>query len=224
MTTDSQTPAQAAAIGFAVRVCAPSLLHAIRGSLHDVTMLAALLEPPAADGATPGSAAAKAAQRVHSIRAELKALEHEITLLGGVMTWPRRQAEAVCATAAALPQVVRLLNDEAARRRIKLQADIDALPAYIAADESALQRALLTCGAWIAQNVGEGTLLRLSAREQGDEAVFEFDPASGALPVAPSDEHPFLEALVAAAGGTLSTAPTFRLAFRCASPRDARLA
>jgi len=217
MTNDSQGSSQVASIGLAVRVCAPTLLHAMRGSLHDASMLAALMEPSDAAPADPASAAEKTARRVRSIREQLTMLERQIALLGSMMTWPRAQADSVCATASALPEVVRLLRDETARRRIKLDADIVALPSHVHVDEVALQLALFTCGAWVAQQLSEHATLRFSGRQEALEAVFAFDPPPNAVISSRDHEHPLLAALVAAAGGRLSAAPHVRLSFRCAS-------
>lgn len=215
---DSQRASQVASIGLAVRACAPSLMHAIRGSLHGVSMLAALMQASDADEISP------AAQRPRALRAQLDVLERQIALMGAMMTWPGGGRDVVCATASALPDVLRLLKDEAARRRIRLDVDIAALPPHVFADERALQQALLTCGAWAAQQLDSGAMLRLSGREENGDAVFEFDATapSTATGSSPNDEHALLAALVAAAGGAFVTAPRLRLAFRRASERDVR--
>ncbi len=223
---DSQRASQVASIGLAVRACAPSLMHAIRGSLHGVSMLATLLQAPDAAGADESGAETKSAQRLRALQAQLSVLERQIALLGGVMAWPRGGREDVCATASALPDVLRLLKDEAAHRRIGLDVDIAALPPHVFADERALQQALLTCGAWAAQQLDTGAMLRLSGREEDGDAVFEFDATAPSIVtgLSPNDEHSLLAALVAAAGGALVTAPHLRLAFKTASERDVRTA
>lgn len=213
---------QVASIGLAVRACAPSLLHAIRGSLHDVAMLAALLQPPDAPDLDDGSAAAKAAKRLRAMQTQLKALERDIAMLGAITAWPDGQSDAVCATASALPDVLRLLKDEAARRLIRLDDDTAELPPHVLADERALQQALLACGAWTAQQLDEHATLRLSGREEDGEAVFEFVATpSTAVRGMRDDDQALLAALVAAAGGKLSTGARLRLAFRRASDRIA---
>jgi hypothetical protein len=212
-----------AATGVALRAASPSLLHAIRGSLHDVAMLAALLQSPANRGARDADDDAKTAQRLRSINVQLDLLGRSVALLGAMMVWPRRDADAVCSTSSALPDVMRLLQDEAARQRIRFEHDLAALPAHVHADERSLQHALLACGAWIAQHAGERGVLRMVGGEDAHDALFDFDSPA---PIAQADadtasELRLLAALVEAAGGRLSSAPGMRLAFPSAPARRA---
>jgi hypothetical protein len=214
---ESERASALASIGLAVRATAPALLHAIRGCLHDVTMLAALLQPPAASGAEGGGPAAKTAQRLHAINAQLELLERNVALLSGMIEGPRQPRDAVCVTASALPDVLRLLEDEAARRRIRLEHSLDGLPKRLATDERSLQQALLACGAWTAQHAGEGATMRLSGREEGGDAVFEYLVIDAAMRAhdsrAAGDEIALLAALAEAAGGRLASTQTLALAF-----------
>jgi len=212
---DSQPASQIASIGLAVRACTPSLLHAIRGSLHDLSLLATLMQPAEAPGAGDDSAAAKTWRRVGAIQAQLKILERHIALLEGVLAWPKGAADAVCATAPAVADVVRLLNYETVRRRIKLEHDIAALPAQVLADERALQQALLMCGTWMAQQLPERATLRFSGYDDGEGTVFEFEanPAATDSGSASKDEQALLATLVATAGGKLVAGPPLRIVF-----------
>ncbi len=214
-----------ASVGLAVRATSPALLHAIRGCLHDVTMLAALLQPPAAALSDDLSPAAKTAQRLRAINAQLDLLERNVALLDAMTEVPRRNGEAVCATAAVLPDVVRLLHDEAARHRVRLEHDLDSLPPHLQADERALQKALLTCGAWTAQHVGERATMLFRGREEAGEALFDFETTDASAKLgdgnATRDDIALLAALAEAAGGRLLSAPRLRLAFARASGRSA---
>ena len=210
-----------AAIGFAARATSPALLHAVRGCLHDVTMLTALLQPPpVASPARPD--AAQTTQRLHAINAQLESLGRNISLLGAMLQSPVAADASICTTANALPDVVRLLRDETARRRVRLEHDLDGLPPHIASEERALQRALLTCGAWLAEHAGEHGIVRLVGREEDSNAVFDFELHHGAsLASLPRDELALLTALVEAANGTLSASPKLSMVFARATGHSA---
>jgi hypothetical protein len=215
-----------ASIGLCANATSPALLHAIRGCLHDVTMLTALLQPR--PGAEQASDASKTTQRLRSIGVQVDLIERNVALLAAMTGRPSVDAESVCATASALPDVVRLLADEAARRRVRFEHDLDSLPPHIRTSERALQQALLTCGAWTAQSAGERATMRLSGREDGGDAIFEFASApesAAAAPRAPPREELELLALLAnAAGGRLDSGPKLRLAFARASGRTVEAA
>ena len=201
-----------ASTALALKVAAPALLHSIRGSLHDATMLAALLQP-GATGTPPD--AAKSAQRLRLIGDQIQLLERDVALLAGFIEGPRRDAGAVCASSGALAHVLRLLKDEAARRRLRFEYDVDALPPHVCASEHAFQQAMLACGAWLAQHAGERATMSVRGCDEAGEAVLDFD-AAGATPAADSEngeDLALLAALVDAAGGRLATTPRLRVAF-----------
>jgi hypothetical protein len=210
-----------ASIGLVASATSPALLHAIRGCLHDVTLLTALLQPqPSAEAADNAS---KTARRLRSIGVQIGKLDRNVALLAAMMARPSGDGSSVCTTASALPDVVRLLADEAARRRVRFEHDLDSVPPYIQTSERALQQALLTCGAWTAQHAGERATMRLSGGEDGGEAVFDFDttpePAAPGGNGAAREELDLLALLANAAGGRLVSTPKLRLAFARASGR-----
>jgi hypothetical protein len=210
-----------AAIGLAARTASPVLLHAIRGCLHDVTLLAALLRAapsgPAQDGA-------KTESRFAAITGQLKLLERNVGLLAATIDGTCGKHEAACACATALTDVVRLLQDVAARERVRLEVDLAALPSHVEAGERALQQALLVCGAWSAQQCGAGATMRFRGFEERGNAVFDFDCAAAAEEARDErlrEELALLAVIVQGAGGTLSTAPRLRLEFPGARASDA---
>ncbi len=201
-----------AAVGLATRTASPSLLHAIRGSLHDITMLAALLEPRPGTG-TPDP---KVEQRLRSVERQLHLLERNVALLGAMTEWPTSDVDSVCASSAALPDVMRLLKDEAARRRLRFEYDFSALPAQLGAEERALQHVLLACGTWAAQHAGDRAALHVHGRDEGGEAIFDFTAPGGmtASDATAVEDLRLLAGLVQAAGGRLSSDPGLSVAFR----------
>lgn len=211
-----------ATIGLAASATSPALLHAIRGCLHDVTMLTALLQPQ--PNAQHTEIASKTEQRLRSIGVQIGMIDRNVALLAAMIARPVGDASSVCATASALPDVLRLLADEAARRRVRFEHDLDSLPPHIQTSERALQQALLTCGAWMAQHAGERATMRLSGREDAGEAIFEFDSTPEVARTEGNavwrEELELLALLAKAAGGRLVNTPRLRLAFARASGRD----
>jgi hypothetical protein len=218
---ESERVTMLASIGLAATTTSPALLHAIRGRLHDVTMLTALLQAqPSVEQANDAS---KTAQRLRSIGVQIDLLDRNLALLAAMIARPSGDASSVCTTASALPDVVRLLADEAARQRLRFEHDLDSLPPHIQTSERALQQALLACGAWTAQHAGERATMRLSGREDGGDAIFEFDstPESAPRPgnTLPREDLELLAMLANAAGGRLVSTPKLRLVFAGASGR-----
>ena len=217
---DFSRAASLAMTGLATKLSSPALLHALRGHLHNVSMLAALLQKESASARDVEVLRAAAHRRATTVHAEIEAMNRHLRLLESLASWQEPHDETFCEVHTGLAEVLQAVRVEAARRQIQVRLDVMPEPTLIVCPPAAFQQVILTCTIYTIQRCRRGESVVIAAEESNGVTIFDF--LGGELAHPDNDiEHALdldlLTTLATMAGARLVPEPSMRVAFRTAS-------
>lgn len=218
-------PASAAAratelamVGLAARLIAPSLLHTLKGRLHNIALVTELLQREAAslDADALRTASRK---RTATVQAEVEAIVRQLGLLEGLAGTDATESRH-CAVDAALEEIVHAARLEGARHEVVVRWDLGAGDLWVTCAPATFRQLLLICASHAIRHAQRGATLSVVARVDAGEALFDF----GTAPQSGADDDPdasldaeLIGELAQLAGARFDAAPTLRLTFALAS-------
>lgn len=217
---DFSRAASLAMTGLLTQLSTPALLHALKGHLHNLTMLTMLLQQDSAHARDIDALRATASRRANTVHAEIEAMNRHLRLLESLASWQQPQHQTFCEVHAELAEVLQTVRVEAARRQIQVRLDVMPEPTPIMCMPAAFQQVILTCTIYTIQRCRRGESVVIAAEESNGLTIFDF--LGGELAAPDNDiEHALdldlLTTLVTMAGARLIPEPSMRVAFRTAS-------
>lgn len=206
--------------GLATKLSSPALMHALRGHLHNVALLAELLQKETASVRDADTMRASAHKRAKTIRAEIEAMHRHLRLMESLAGWDELPSEAFCDVHSGLAEVLQAVRVEAARRQVNVRLEVMPEPTLIVCQPSAFQQVVLTCTIYTIQRCRHGESVVIAGEESNGVTIFDF--LSGELAEAGDEiDHALdldlLATLAGMAGARFVAQPSMRVAFRTAS-------
>ena len=171
---DSTYHEQLAMIGLATLLASPALMHGLKGRLHNLGLVAELLQKESAAHNDLGALRAAAMRRAETLRAEVKAAHRHVQLIEALVAEDADEASVVCDVRKSLEELLPTTRFEAARRRIVVRLDIDPAVERIQCAPGAFQRLVLAFVTQAVRHCGEHATVSVSARREGSETRIEF--------------------------------------------------
>ena len=219
---DFSRAASLAMTGLATKLSSPALLHALKGHLHNLALLAELQQQETASARELESLRATANKRVTTIRAEVDAMHRHLRLLESLASWQDARNETFCEVHSGLAEVLQAVRVEAARKQVQVRLDVMPEPTLVVCPPSAFQQVILTCTIYTIQRSRRGESVVIAGEESNGVTFFDF--LGGELADAELEDDishaldlDLLATLVNMAGARFIAQPTMRVAFRTAS-------
>jgi hypothetical protein len=217
---DFSRAASLAMTGLATQLSSPALLHALKGHLHNIALLAALLQQESTTARDTDALRAAANKRATMVHAEIEAMNRHLRLLERLASWQDARQETFCEVHTGLAEVLQAVRVEAARREVGVRLDLMPEPTLIVCRPAAFQQVILTCTIYTIQRCRRGEAVVIAAEEANGVTIFDF--LGGELARPDDDfEHALdldlLTTLADMAGARLVPEPSMRVAFRTAS-------
>ena len=218
---DFARAASLAMIGLATKLSSPALLHALKGHLHNIALLAELLQQETASARELEALRASANKRVTTIRSEVDAMHRHLRLLESLSGWHEACNEAYCEVLSGLAEVLQAVCVEAARRQVQVRLDVMPEPTLIVCPPSAFQQVILACTIYTIQRSRRGESVVIAGEERNGVTYFDFlggelDEANVEDDIAHALDLDLLATLVGMAGARFIGEPSMRVAFRTA--------
>ena len=209
-----------ATIGFVTRLSSPALMHALKGHLHNLALVAELLQKETASPRDADTLRAAASKRARTLRTEIEAMHRHVRLLESLAGWDDLPSDAFCDVHAGLAEVLETVRVAAARRSVKVRLEVTPEPTLILCKPSAFQQVILACTVYAIQRCRQGESVVIAGDDSGGVTIFDF--LSGELAEATDEidralDLDLLGTLAAMAGARFVAQPTMRVAFRTAT-------
>lgn len=217
--TDCSRAAGLAMTGLATKLSSPALLHTLKGHLHNLALLAELLQQETATSRDPEVLRAAAHKRAITLRAEIDAMNRNLRLLESLAGWEDLRNEPFCEVHSGLAEVLQAVRVEAARRQVQVRLDVMPEPTLILCPPSAFQQVVLTCTIYTIQRCRRGESVVIVGEQANDVTVFDFlggELNEGENEIEHALDLDLLATLVGMAGARFVPTPTMRVAFRTA--------
>ena len=209
-----------ATIGFVAKLSWPALMHTLKGHLHNLALVAELLQKETESARDAETLRTAASKRARTLRTEIDAMHRHLRLLESLAGWDDQPAEAFCDVHAGLAEVLEAVRVAAARRMVKVRVEVTPEPKLILCKPSSFQQVILACTVYTIGRCRQGESVVIAGDESGGVTILDF--RSGELAEAGDEidrslDLDLLGTLAAMAGARFVAQPTMRVAFRTAT-------